>query len=202
MQCTNEREWNYTARRNELWVVVKQLKNEKQIKTGKVGALTKAKCNRKWQNHDVHEECDLNVRILKIVADENIRFVWRDEETVTFLKSTHATNIYSIFLSHFLHCFPQFLALLITSSHCALCLCFCLLAPDWRISDTNCLSWCTQLLIIAQQWCMKTDYFVFPFADFLEIQLWFAFHLDGNGFKDLSLEESPVLRWEKTCLLS
>ena len=41
--------------------------------------------------------------MLIIAADENIRSVWSDEETVTFLKWIHETNINVIFPSCFLH---------------------------------------------------------------------------------------------------
>ncbi len=65
-----------------------------------------------------------------MAADENIRSVWSDEKTVTFLKLIHETNI---------NAFSNGLT-----------------APDWRISARDCLSWYVQLLIYTYQQWMET----------------------------------------------
>lgn len=49
---------------------------------------------------------------LIIAADEIIRSLCRDEETVTFLIMKHDKNTNVIFQSQFLHCFPSFQVLL------------------------------------------------------------------------------------------
>ncbi len=89
---------------------------------GKVGLLLKAKCDKvQWKqtwrrNHDLNWSVwlkdplkpPLHWRDKKAAADGNIRSVWSDEETVTFLKSIHETNINVIFSSFFLHWFSPF----------------------------------------------------------------------------------------------
>lgn len=41
---------------------------------------------------DINEACDFNVQCSFHCRDKNIRFVWSDEETVTFLILKHETN--------------------------------------------------------------------------------------------------------------
>lgn len=70
--------------------------------------LMKAKCNQVHQNHERQQSCDyFNVfcftREIKNTSDKNIRCLCTNEETETFLKLIHETNVYVVFPSHFVH---------------------------------------------------------------------------------------------------
>lgn len=94
-----------------------QNKNDCTIAVKSNGASIKAKCHiEQWkkaspETHNVHEARDLKssevwapLKRRKIAADENIRSLWSDEDTIMFLKLTHET-INVIFPSCFPHCY-------------------------------------------------------------------------------------------------
>ncbi len=116
-------------------------KVKKQVKRGgKVGVFIKRKCDQvQWKqiqeiNNDVHEASAQ----LTTHKSEHIRCVWSDEETLTFLKLIHETNINAVMISRF---FPNIWGLTGTlKSHCVLFFCNGIMAPDWSISATYCLS--------------------------------------------------------------
>ncbi len=102
---------------------------------------------------------------------KNIRSVWSDEETVSFLKLIrHLFYIVFQSLKFNWHCFNDIISVNF---------CIGLMVPSWRISTTSCLSQSAQLPIFTQYWWMETRSFAFPFAVFVEIQFKFALHLDG-----------------------
>lgn len=79
-------------------------------------------------------------------ADRNITYVeqWGDcntPQTTTWNK--HKSNISIMFYTLFFTIWGLTVALLITSSHCALFLCNGSMALNWRTSLTTCLSWST-----------------------------------------------------------
>lgn len=72
---------------------------------------------------------------------------------------------------------------------CAIFLCNGLIAPDWKICATNCLSWRTKSYYLHNNGWKHVFIHIFSFADFLEMRLKFALHLDRN----LPTEKRPTV---------